>query len=89
MPELISPLRVVDIALVWIIAETAVQWLIPRWRNPIMQPQWLVTNALAGLMLLLALRSVLADWNQAWFLVFMSLAGLAHIAEIAARPSKR
>ena len=86
MADLISPLRVVDLALAWIVIETLLLQFRRKAQKAGMPSRWTLANAAAGLMLLLALRSTLAGWDQAWFLVFMTAAGLAHLIELVSRP---
>ena len=86
MTDLIPPLRVVDLALAWIVIETLLIQLRKKSQNGGMPSRWTLANAAAGIMLLLALRSTLTGWDQAWFLIFMSAAGLAHLIELTSRP---
>jgi len=89
MSEFINPLRVVDIALVWLLIETVIRYLRQRSTDPGQSPRGLLANALSGLMLLMALRSILSGWETAWFLVFMTAAGLAHLLDIWGRSGRR
>lgn len=86
MGDLISPILVVDLALAWIVVETLLIQLRKRSQNERIATRWTLANAAAGIMLLLAIRSTLAGWDQPWFFAFMSVAGIAHVIELTSRP---
>lgn len=82
MTDWLSPLRVVDIALAWLLVETLIR-LARQPRGQSNAGQYgLLANVLAGALLLLALRAVLAGWDTAWFLAFMSAAGATHLLDV-------
>lgn len=85
MFESLAPVRLVDLAIGWILLETAIVTVRYSLRGRSAAALWCLANSAAGLMLLLAVRAALGDAGVAWFTLCLSGALIAHVAEWMAR----
>lgn len=77
--------RIVDVALILMLAETAVIWLYFRARGRPVVFADLAWNVLAGASLLLALRAALTGAGWMWVAGFLTAALIAHIGDTRRR----
>lgn len=85
MSELFSSGRMVDLIIVCMIIEwIAIVWYRAQTRNGI-SPLDLAGNLLAGVFLLLALRSALTGAEWQWTALYLAAALPAHVADLARR----
>lgn len=85
MSDLIANGRIVDIVLGFVVLEIALLTVYRRVSGRGIAARDLLFNLLAGVCLLLALRSALAGAAWIWIAVWLSAALLAHVADLARR----
>ena len=85
MRELLNTHRVVDLALVLVGVEVAVLLAIRQWLGRGLRPLDLFGQILAGVFLLLALRSALRDDDIRYTLSFLTASFPAHLFDLARR----
>jgi hypothetical protein len=83
--EILTPLRLVDLAIVWILIEGILLSVRYRARGQPAAALWSFANSVSGLMLLLAARAALAGAGAIWLALSLAGALLAHLGELAAR----
>lgn len=85
MSDLIASGRIVDIVLGFVVLEIALLTVYRRVSGRGIATLDLLFNLLAGVCLLLALRSALVGAAWIWIAVWLSAALLAHVADLARR----
>jgi len=81
--------RIVDIAIMLMLAETGAIWLYRRARGPILAVSDLAWNVAAGASLLLALRAALTGAGWIWIAGFLTAALIAHVGDVRRRLAVR
>lgn len=81
--------RLIDFILVLVVLEAAALWLYARAGRRALAFADVVWNLLAGACLLLALRAALAEAGWPWLAAFLTLALIAHVADLRRRLSAR
>jgi hypothetical protein len=80
MSEFFSSGRAADFVLFVLIAELVLLFMFRR-RLPARTTVEVLLSALPGVLLLLALRASLVQWDWAWIALFLAMAFPAHVAD--------
>lgn len=85
MAELIESARLIDLILVMVVIEAVALVLLHRQTGQGIAPRALIGFMLAGGFLLLAIRAALTDAGWIWIGLWLTLALIAHLADLALR----
>jgi hypothetical protein len=85
MSGFLEPLRVVDVAIAWMLLEGAIVCTRHVRRGESAVALWSLANALAGLMLLLTVRAALSGTSTVWLILGLTGALFAHLGELTSR----
>lgn len=85
MTGFLEPLRLVDVAIAWMLLEGVIVCTRHFRRGESPAALWSLANSLAGLMLLLTVRAALSGMGAIWLILGLTGALFAHLGELAGR----